>query len=300
MQAKIIQVILLIVLSFLQAKAQNNENSIKEISDKEESYILTDVSYISDAVFMGRRDSIAAPYVFPSIGYYDRSGFFADASVSYLTASTEQRVDLVLMSTGYLFDSRKWSGGITATGYFFNEDSYNVLSETSVSINGLVSYDFETFEASLSANSFFNTNATDIFCELKIGRAIYADGNKFLIQPSISVGAGTQNFYEAYYQSSRLGNRKGNNQGGQDQTSPSSITISEATEFNILNIELSAPLQYYHNSFIFSLSPVLALPQSSATITTDDVIIKEDLESVFYWSVGISYWFKTNKKKQQL
>jgi hypothetical protein len=39
---------------------------------------------------MGRFDSI--PYIVPSIGYYDASGFFADASLSYLTKSNENRV----------------------------------------------------------------------------------------------------------------------------------------------------------------------------------------------------------------
>ena len=104
-------------------------------------------------------------------------------------------------------------------------------------------------------------------------------------------------FYEAYYQSSRLGNRKDHNSMGQNQTTQSSITINEATEFNILNIELSLPLQYYYKSFIFSLTPVVAFPQSSATITTEDGVINEDLESAFYATVGISYWFHTKKKK---
>jgi hypothetical protein len=33
---------------------------------------------------MGRFDSITSPNIVPSIGYYDASGFFADASLSYL------------------------------------------------------------------------------------------------------------------------------------------------------------------------------------------------------------------------
>ena len=76
--------------------AQKNPKSIKEKSNTKTSYVLTDLSYINDAVFMGRRDSIAAPYILPSIGYYDKSGLFADATLSYLVGSEENRVDLFL------------------------------------------------------------------------------------------------------------------------------------------------------------------------------------------------------------
>jgi hypothetical protein len=284
------------IFSFIAVFGQNNENTARELLDKKKSYILTDISYISDAVFMGRRDSIAAPYIFPSIGYYDKSGIFIDASASYLTSSNESRVDLFLISAGYLFSSHNWSGGISANGYFFNQDSFNVQSEMTAAITGMLSYDLKAFEVSLTASSFFNSeSSTDIFGEVLVGRTFYADEKRFLIKPSISIGAGTQNFYEAYYQSSRLGNRKGHGTGGQNQITTSDIMINESSEFNILNLELSLPIQYYYKSFIFSLTPVVAFPQSSATITTEDAVIKEDLESVFYGTVGVSYWFPTKK-----
>ncbi|WP_273568548.1 hypothetical protein [Maribacter halichondriae] len=279
--------------------AQNNPQSVKEKSSEDESYFLMDVSYINDAVFMGRRDSIAAPYLYPSIGYYDKSGFFADASASYLTASEENRVDLFLLTAGYLFNSKKWSGGISGTGYFYNADSYNVLSEVVADITGILSYDLKALELSLSASSYFNNNSSpDIFIGFMADRTFYAAENKLLINPRISLYAGSQYFYQEYYSTSRLGNRKGQGKGS-GVTEPSVVTsveIAEASEFNFLNMELSLPLQLYHKQFIFSLTPVWAFPQSSATITTDDSVISEDLESVFYISAGIAYWFNTKKE----
>ena len=87
--------LLLFVVTNLIAQGDKNSGKVKSSEDK--SYFLADVSYINDAVFLGRRDSIAAPYIFPSIGYYDKSGFFADASISYLTGSEENRIDLSLI-----------------------------------------------------------------------------------------------------------------------------------------------------------------------------------------------------------
>ena len=276
--------------------AQNDQKTAAEISDKQESFILADMSYINDAVFMGRRDSIAAPYIFPSIGYYDQSGFFADASLSYLVGSEENRVDLVLATLGYTFSGEKLGGGISGTAYFFNDDSYNVKSEVLGDISGFLSYDFKVLEASLMASTYFNEGSSaDIFAGFMLDKIFYSNDKRFLIDPSISVYAGSQYFYQEYYRTSRLGNRKGQGQGSNGSVS-TAVEIQEASKFNILNVELSLPVQYYHKQFIFSFTPVLALPQSSATITTEDTVIEEDLESTFYFTAGISYWFNTKKE----
>ncbi|NAY90773.1 hypothetical protein GTQ34_02480 [Muricauda sp. JGD-17] len=283
--------------------SQNNKKTAEEISSNQKSYILTDISYINDAVFMGRRDSITAPYIFPSIGYYDKSGFFVDASASYLVGSEENRVDLVLASLGYLTQGEKLGGGISVTAYFFNGDSYNVKSEIIADISGFLSYDFEVLEMSVLASTYFNDGSSaDIFTGLMLDRIFYSNDKSFLIDPTIAVYAGSQYFYQEYYRTSRLGNRKGQGQsqgtGGMNSTAATMVDIKEASEFNILNVELSLPVQYHHKQFIFSFAPSLALPQSSATITTEDSVITEDLESVFYFSAGISYWFDTKRKQQ--
>jgi hypothetical protein len=44
--------------------------------------------------------------------------FFADASLSYLTKSNENRIDLFLLTAGFRFDSNKLSGALSGTKYF--------------------------------------------------------------------------------------------------------------------------------------------------------------------------------------
>lgn len=276
------------------------QKTTQEKTNDESSYFLVDMSYMNDAVFMGRRDSIAAPYLLPSIGYYDKSGFFADATASYLTSSDEQRIDLFYLTGGYLFDTDKWSGGISGTAYFFNEASYNVQSEVVADITGLLSYDFKVLELSIYASSYFNKNSSpDLFLGFLADKTIYAFERNLIITPRISVFAGSQYFYEEYYTTSRLGSRKGTGSGsGQGGTTTETITnveIAEASEFNILNMELSLPIQLHQKHFIFSFTPTWAFPQTSATLTTDEGVFEEDLENVFYWSLGISYWFNTKK-----
>lgn len=290
----------ILFLLFVQINliAQNNKNSVSGIATSNESFFLTDVSFINDAVFMGRRDSIAAPYIYPSFSYFDKSGFFADASLSYLTNSDENRIDLFLVSAGYLFEKKKFTAGFSGTAYFYNEDSYNVRSETVGDLSGFLSYDLKVAEASVLASTFFNKgNSADIFIGLMLDRTFYNQNQKFMANPSLTVYAGSQYFYQEYYKTSRLGNRKGNGSGAgiSMPSSAAEVEIIEVSKFQLLNIAVGLPVQYQHKHFIFSFSPVLALPQSSATIVSADTLIKEELESTFYFSAGISYWFHPKK-----
>ncbi len=292
-----------LVLIFLHVNlsAQSNKNSVAGIDGSSESFFLTDVSFINDAVFMGRRDSIAAPYIYPSISYFDKSGFFADASFSYLINSDENRIDLFLISTGFLFEWKKWHAGISGTAYFYSEDSYNVRSETVGDISGFLTYGLSIMDVSLLASTFFNNGSSaDIFTGLMLDKAIYNSDRSFVIDPTLTLYAGSQYFYEEYYNTSRLGNRKGQG-AGNGNTEPLAtnfVEIKEVSKFQVLNIEVGLPMQYQHKHFIFSFTPVLALPQSSATITTEDAVITEDLESTFYFSAGISYWFHPKKMQK--
>ena len=219
---------------------QDPVKTTNDIVNEDFSYFLANVSYINDNVFMGRRDSIAAPYLFPSLGYYNKSGFFADASLSFLTGSEANRVDLFLLSTGYNFNLNKFSGGISGTAYFFNEESFNVMSSVLGDLTGIVGYDFEVMEASFSLTGYFNDgSSTDIITGLMLDRTFYAINKNLMINPSISMYAGTQHFYQQYYSSSRLGNRKGNGMGnsGSESAEPNMINIDEVEKFKVLNIE---------------------------------------------------------------
>ena len=279
------------VLPFLAIGQQEK----KRTSNGKKSYVLTDVSFVSDAVFMGRKDSIAAPYLLPSIGYYDASGLYADASLSYLTRSEEKRVDLFLLTAGYRFESKKLEGYFSATKYFYNDESYNVQSGISADITGSLGYDFKVFQiAALGSTYFTEEGESDFILGGSLARLFKGMDGNLHITPSFSFYAGSQNFYQEYYQSSRLGNRKGKGQGGSDVTT-TEIFVEEAKSFSLLNLGIGVSMDLYHKNFIFSLAPVVAFPQSPSTITTIDATFEEDLETTFYATVGISYWFYTSK-----
>lgn len=310
--------------------SQNNETNT-ELTKNTKSYFSLNLSYSNDYVFMGRKDSVTAPYLYFIAGYQHKSGFYADGSVSYLTKPKESRIDLFLINLGYNFTSNKISGDFSATKYFFNEESYNVLSEVDVNIAALIRYDFNVVDLAVSASTYFGGSGNaDFFLSSEISHDFISNDQKFQISPTAGIYFGSQNFYESYYMNNRYGNGErpksnpGNGQGsgsdngtgsGSDNGSGTStgtgsssgidlgtingdtslltseLVIEESEKFNLMAVELSLPMWYIHKSFAISFIPSLVFPFNEATIVIDDTIVEEDLKETFYWMVGCSYRF---------
>ena len=88
------------------AKAQDSTRN----SAPDKSYFEAGLSYLNNNVYQGRHDSLRIPYLIPSIKYYNKSGFYAGASVSYLSSPQDSRVDLFALEAGYAFTKNKFSG----------------------------------------------------------------------------------------------------------------------------------------------------------------------------------------------
>lgn len=274
------------------AQAQDQKSRHAEPSETHFSYLMADLSGVSDAVFMGRRDTVAAPYVLPSLGYYHKSGLFAGASLSYLLASGQGRVDLAMLTGGFRFGREKFSGMLSATAYLFNEASYNVQSETTADVSAALSYDWGPLEASFQLSGFFGKGgSSDLFTGIGVNGNLYSGGQRLLWQPGVTLYGGSQSFYEAYYNNSRLGNRKASGMGPGSGGMAQELVLEQATKFELLNAEISLPVTVFHNQWIFSAEPALAIPFNPATVSGPDFSYSEDLQPVFYFRAGIGYWF---------
>ena len=285
--------LLLYILLGNSINAQSKKSTNQVIKEKDSSYVFADVSFISDAVFMGRKDTISAPYLYPSIMYHHKSGFYANGSFSYLTKSNESRIDLFLITAGFDFSIKKLDGDISVTKYFFNNDSYNVISEVEADLTASLKYDFNVINLALTANTYFNSNSSsDFFLSSEISHDFISKDEKFQISPTAGVYLGSQNFYEEYYINNRLGNGRGQGQGsgGTTQTT-TNVTIQESEKFNLMTIEFSLPMWYVHKSFTFSFLPAFVLPQNPATLSVNEMLFEEDLDETFYWILGLGYRF---------
>ncbi|WP_323789566.1 hypothetical protein [Psychroserpens sp.] len=274
-----------------------NENTKEEnTKDLDSSHISLSLNYISDAVYMGRKDSISAPYLYPALTYHHKSGFYANGSLSYLVKSKEGRVDLFLLTAGFDFAIKKIEGDISFTKYFFNEDSYNVISEVETDLSALMRYDFNIINVSMAANTYFNSDrSSDFFLSLEINRDIITKNKKFQFSPTVGVNFGSQNFYEQYYINNRFGNGRGQSSGqgqGNSSTSQStSVDLRESKKFNLMAIEFSLPIWYVHKSFNVVIMPTYVIPQNEGILSVDDVLVEENLDNTFYFITGITYSF---------
>jgi hypothetical protein len=89
---------LLLLISLLSCHFTYAQND----SSGKKSYFKVGASYLSNAVYSGRKDSATVSYLKPSLGYFHRSGFFVSAEMSLLVNSADAgRMDEVALETGY-------------------------------------------------------------------------------------------------------------------------------------------------------------------------------------------------------
>src|SRR5579863_8639251 len=169
----------------------------KEFSDlfyPKKSYFRVGVDYLSDNVYFGRKDSVASPYITPTIGYYHKSGFHINASGSYLAVSGNSRFDLFTIDAGYGFHSRKVEVSANVIQYFYNNDSYNVESEIKQNAILLFGYDFGFVKPVIMGIFNFGKKA-DYGGNFGLEHSFFAMDDKLSITPTVSTNASTQNYY---------------------------------------------------------------------------------------------------------
>lgn len=292
---KLTALLVVFVFGYTLSGQNNNTSSSEKSKSKEKSYFSLGVNFISDAVYFGRKDSISAPYLYPNITYFNKSGLYATGALSYLTKSNEGRIDLFLGTVGYEIEAKKFRGDISFTKYFFNSDSYNVISEVEADMTAMAGYDFDVLDVSLSFVTFFNSSSSsDYFLSSEIRHNFISKTGNIQISPTVGVFFGSQNFYEEYYINNRFGNGRGQGNGtgqGIADTTTTTVTLNESEKFGLMAIEFSVPMWYVKKPFIVSFLPVFVIPQNPATLTVDSTVYKEDLENTFYWMIGLSYRF---------
>ncbi len=295
MKKNYLPVLLLIFFLFsLQGlKAQKNEYS----TTAAKSYWQTSINYLSNGVYLGRKDSLNLPYITPTISYFNKSGLYLSGSISYLNSSTHSQIDLFELETGYVFTANKLEGSVSFYKDFYNTKSYGVKSETNGSLNGSLDYDLGFIKPSLQADMTFGTK-TDYSAGLRLEHTFYTANDHLEITPSFSLFASTQNYYSSYYNNRKYSAKRKK----ATTTGVETITafLPNAAAFKIMDYEFSVPVNYTLGNFTFNITPTFALPTNPSNVvltikpTGANSYTKTDTEklsNVFYWSTGVSLNF---------
>lgn len=264
------------------------------------SYFKAGANYLSNAVYSGRKDSSVVSYLSPTIGYYNKSGFYADGSMSFLANSSDAgSIDEILLEAGYEFNIKdNFDAGLYVSKYFYNNSSYSVTSELQGGIGGYFTYSPGFISLGGGADVLFSTG-TDLTINgnLSHGFSFGSDSKLWSVTPTAEVNAGTQSFYRAYYKNRKFSftssGTKGKGHNSVKGTSGSSKTISflQSNRFSILDYELSVPIGYDAKSWGLFMTPTLALPENPATYEVDGVAQTETLSTSFFVKAGIYFKF---------
>jgi hypothetical protein len=291
----------------LQDSLKQFEKELDELMHPTKSYFQIEVAFLSNNVFFGRKDSVATPYITPSVGYYHKSGLYINALASYLPTSGQNRFDLFTVEAGYAHKFGNFDLQLTGNKFFYSSSSYNVESEIEADAVAAFDYNFKFITPVVQGMIIFGPR-TDYAASLGLEHSFYAMKNKLTITPSVVANASTQNYYNSYYALRRYAIPRLKELKrivrGDSITLSISANVIDPSKFKLLDYELSLPVSYAFKKFTVSFTPVYAIPTSPSQI---HLVIKtisgvqlynktftEKLNNSFFFQASIGY--KISKK----
>ncbi len=264
------------------------------------SHLELNMSYQSDDVYNGRKNTTVIPLVTPRISYIFKSGLQFDASVGYDLHNPSPQTNQYILDGTYNFSpgNGNYSASITASGFIYNEQSGNTTAEQRGSIEIDNSYDFNFIEPSLYLTWSFG-GGKDYAATFSLQHELDMAKNKLSITPTFNVNAGTQNFLDSYYKNRKYTIHQKNATPVVEEVTVYGDVLN-AGKFIILDYEMAVPISYTLKRFTLNFTPNYAIPVHAAetVITTSyqGQIIKtthkkEDISNTFYYQVGITYDF---------
>ncbi len=274
-------------INIADAQTASDTSSIAVIkTSKKKSYYSFSLDYLSNSVYYGRKDSDLVPYIIPTFRYVDKSGFYAEASISYLS-NKDSRIDMGTIGAGYLSynNDSTFSIEFYANKYFTNSSSYSVKSALKADVGANATYDFGFISMATELYGVFS-NKADIVTSFGLLREVnFGEDNEWSISPKAMINAGTSNFYSSYFTSKKYSaKRKRRVDTGLAVINP--IVLKQ--NFGILDYELSVPLEYETNKFGFFFTPTYTIPIHPATYSLNNGLTykTEKLTSSFYVELG--------------
>lgn len=276
------------IFNIVAAQSQQVNSEINETSKADESsYCKFSIAYLSNSVYYGRKDSAVVPYATPTFRYTNKTGLYAEASLSYLSNS-ESRIDLGYIGAGYKVDNKDSTVELEvyANKYFTNSSSYSVKSALKADAGAGVSLDAGFLKFNVELYSIFSAK-TDFTTSFGIEKDVnFGEDENWTFSPSAMVGIGTSNFYSTYFKDKKFSVKRKK----RTPVVPAGTVITvnvEKQKIGLLDYELSAPLEYESKRFGFFLTPVYVVPVNPVKYTINNSApITEKLTNSFFVEIG--------------
>jgi hypothetical protein len=284
--------------SIIDQNNSGSENDDQSPPDKKRSYFRAGITYLSNNVYLGRKDSVPLQYLTPKIGYYAKSGFFVEGSAGILSNSGDSRFDMFSLASGYSFSAGDYDGEFTASKYFYNNQSTNVKSEVKASLEYYNSYDFGFISPTILTTLNIGTKV-DFASAFGLEHSFILISDQMEVTPTLLVNASTQNYYDNYYKKRRFAMKR---KGKVPASNIAAISgeVLNASTFKVLDYEASLPINFETGRFKLSFTPTYAVPVHPAEVVVTTKLTDgtstthtgfEKIKSTFYAELAIAIKF---------
>ncbi|HTD41928.1 MAG TPA: hypothetical protein VK671_14970 [Mucilaginibacter sp.] len=296
---------LLLLFSAVKTFAQTTETEdVSDLLDKLEkekpekkASFKVGVNYLSNNVFFGRADTVRTPTILPDIKYTFKNGIFISGSADYIPNRTAHKLDGGSAALGYDYDiTDNLSGGISFTKVFYTANSTQIGSAIGSTINANLLYDIAsviTPSVSVDYNFLKQGFGHDIFVSGSISHdfavdGVFGDKDLFIISPTATFNAGTQNFYDAYFVLKKF---KLTAVGQALQAAAEKLIPKrkeQLSKFKMLDYEFSAPVEYKVGVLILSFTPTYAIAENKLPPRITKGMVTGN---IFYFETGAALKF---------
>jgi hypothetical protein len=279
------------------AFAQTSTGDITDKSDKTASFKFG-VSYLSNNVFMGRADTVKTPTVLPVLKYSFKNGIFISAGADYIPNRVTNRLDGGSVAAGYDYDITDDLGGsVSFTKLFYNPNSTQIGSSISSTFSATLDYDIASIitpSVALDYNIIKQGFGNDVFVNVGLGHdfakeGIFGDKDILIASPTAAINTGTQNFYDAYL---TLKKYKLTAKGQAREAAAEKLITAQKkklSKYNILDYELSMPVEYKIGVLILSFTPTYAIAENKLPPRITAGMVSGS--GIFYFETGASLKF---------
>lgn len=253
--------------------------------EKKKTEFKISANYNTGLNYYGRVDSLHSSGFFPLAELWFNENFYINAAPVFVnnTAASFEYTGTIT-SVGYQFNSNnKWLGNIYLIKSFFQESSELVQSALNA----------QTGMTLTLLNKLLNVTAgADIKFSDKMDYGVTAgldhvfrhrinDKSVLIIDPSVNVNAGTQQFTKSYLKRTS---------GFLFFPGSEQVVTESAEKFNILSYEFSAPVIFATGKLQLLLTPAYVIPQN-LLIIEGRPDLSEIGEKMFYATIGAKVRF---------
>ncbi len=273
------------------------EQDSKDILPQKTSSFKVSVDFLSNNVFMGRADTVSTPAILPELKYSFSNGIYLSAGANYIPNRLTNKLDAASLALGYNYDiTEDLSGSVSFTKLFYSASSTQIGSAITGIIGANLDYDISgivTPTLGLDYNFVKQGFGNDIFVNAGLSHdfakeGIFGDNDLLIISPAAAINAGTQNFYDAYLVTKKY---KLTAKGQAKEAVAEKLLNRQKeklSEFELLDYELSAPVEYKTGKLLLSFTPTYAQSENKLPPRITTGMVKS---GIFFFEAGAALKF---------